>query len=135
MGDGVLKYLSGKVVGAILGVAAVLVIIWYWRLAPADRATMWSVARGTLIWAGFVAVLPWALFFVPIWAMRAESNLVSALVLVGFLGVDAGMALYLAGGRVNQGWQWAALLLGFLCAAFYNFIVCEFLARRSEDSA
>jgi hypothetical protein len=56
------------------------------------------------------------------------------LVLIGFLAVDVGLALYLAGGKVTQGWQWIALLLGFLCAALYNFVVCEFLARRAEDS-
>ncbi len=134
MGEGIVKYLSGKVISAVLGIVAVVIIIWYWRLAPADRATMWSVARGTLIWAGFVAVLPWATFFVPLRAVRAESNLLSALVLVGYLVVDAAMALYLTRGQVNQGWQWVALLLGFLCAAVYNFLVCEFLARRSEDS-
>ncbi len=95
---------------------------------------MWSVVRGALIWIGCVAVLPWALFLVPLRAMRAESNLVSALVLVGFLAVDVLLALYLAGWRVTQGWQWAALLLGFLCAAVYNFMVCEFLASRYEDA-
>jgi hypothetical protein len=26
------------------------------------------------------------------------------------------------------------MILGFLCAAVYNYIVCDFLAERSEDA-
>ncbi len=134
MGEGLIKSLTGKVVTAVLGVCGVIIIIWYFRLTDVQKATIWSTARGALIWAGCVAALPWALFFVPAWAMRAESNLVSALMLMGYLAADVGLALAMTHGHVTQGWQKAALLFGFLCAAVYNFVVCEYLAGRSEDS-
>lgn len=135
MAEGILKYLSGKVVGAVLTVCGVIIVIWYWRLPPESRDTIWSVARGSLIWAGCVAALPWALFFVPQWVVRRfDNNLASVLMLAGFLAVDVALALVMAG-PVTQGWQKAALLFGFLCAAVYNFAVCEFLAQRAEDSA
>ena len=132
MGEGLVKYLSSKVIGIVLLVCGTIIVIWYLRLTDEQRATMWSVARGTLIWAGCVAALPWALFFVPAWVMRLESNLASAAMLAGFLLVDIALALILSG-PVPHTWQKAALLFGFLCAAAYNFVVCEFLARRSEE--
>lgn len=133
MGEGLAKYLSGKVIGIVLLVCGIIVVIWYLRLTDEQRATIWSTARGTLIWAGCVAALPWALFFVPGWVMRFESNLASAAMLAGFLALDIVLALFLSG-PVTYAWQKIALLFGFLCAAAYNFVVCEFLARRSEDS-
>lgn len=135
MSEGLGKYLSGKVVGGIVGVCAVLVIIWYWRLTPEARAGLWGTARGTLIWAGCVMALPWATFFIPIKALRAESNRVSALMLAGYLAADVGLALYMTWGHVHYGWQKLALLLGFLCAAVYNFAVCEFVAGKADDAA
>jgi len=129
------RYVGGKTLGALLTVASILVIIWYWRQAPEDRDALWAMVRGTLIWLGFVAVFPWALFFVPARVARAESNLVSAALLAGYLAVEVVFALYLTGGRTGNTWQKAALILGFLCAAVYNFVVCEFLAGRSEDAA
>lgn len=134
MSEGLVKYLSGKVVGIVLLVCGAMIIIWYLRLTDEQRATIWSTARGALVWAGCVAALPWALFFVPAWVVRLESNLASAAMLAGFLAVDIALALFLSG-PVTYGWQKAALLFGFLCAAAYNFIVCEFLAQRAEDSA
>ncbi len=132
--EGLAKYVGSKVLLAVLGVASILVIVWYWRLEPAERAGIWQVARGTLVWLAFVAALPWALFFVPARVVRAESNLVSGLVLLGYVVVDVLAALYLTGGSLGTRWQAAAMVVGFLCAAVYNFMVCEFLAERSENA-
>jgi hypothetical protein len=128
------KYVGSKVLASVLGLAAVLVVIWYWRLAPADRAALWGMTRGTLLWLAFVAILPWAFFFVPAKIVRAEKNWISGLALLGYLAVDAGFALYLTSGHIGAGWQRGALAVGLLVAAVYNFAVCEFLAQRCEDS-
>ena len=129
------KYLGGKALTAILAVASVLVVIWYWRLPPEARAHLWATAQGVLTWMGFVAVLPWALFFIPARVVRAESNAASGLTLATYLVVDLGFALYLTGGRVGDHWSAGLMLVGLLCAAVYNFVVCEFLAQRAEDSS
>jgi hypothetical protein len=128
------KYVGGRTLTAVLGVSAILIIIWYWRLPLEARAELWSAARGVLIWMGFVAVLPWATFFIPPRVVRAESNLVSGLALLGYLTADVLFALYLTGGSFGNQWQTGLMLIGFLCAAVYNFVVCEFLAERSEES-
>lgn len=133
--EGMGKYVGGKVLTAILFVACALTLIWYWRLAPADREALWSLVSGVLIWVGFVAVLPWALFFVPALVVKAESNAVSALTLVGYLAVDVGMALFLSGGSWGTSWQAVLMCIGFLAAGVYNFLVCDFLAERVEEAA
>jgi hypothetical protein len=82
-----------------------------------------------------VLALPWALFFVPPLALRAESNAVSALVLLGYLALDVGFALYLTGVQWGNTFAAGVMLVGFLFSAVYNFVVCESLARRAEDSS
>ena len=134
MMNGLAKYVGGKVLTAVLTVAAILIVVWYWRLAPQDRAALWGIIRGAMLWLGLVAALPWALFFVPARVVRTESNTASAMMLVAYLVVDFALALYLIGGFPANGWHRGIVLLGLLCAAVYNFIVCEFLAQRAEDA-
>lgn len=84
---------------------------------------------------GFIALLPWALFFVPRMAMRTESNAVSGLVLLGYAAVDMGLASYCCGGHLSPGqsrWQVVLLIVGFLLAAAAHSVVCEFLAQQSK---
>ena len=100
-----------------------------------QRSAIWTAVRGALVWLGFVAVLPWATFFVTVRAVRSESNLVSGLMLAGYLLADIGFALYLSGGRLGSECQTAILILGFLCAALYHFVACEFVADRVENSS
>ncbi len=135
MVEGIAKYVGGKLVTAVLTVTVALVVIWYWRLEPEGRAAIWTTARLTLTWIGLAAVLPWATFFVPPLVVKAESNLVSALALAGYLVIDILLALWLAGWAVSGTFAVAAMILGFLCAGLYNFLVCDFLAERADDSA
>jgi len=133
--EGVAKYVGGKVLAAVLVVASAIMIIWYFRLPVEARAALWTTVRNVLIWIGLVAALPWATFFVPVMAVRAESNLVSAMTLIGYLAVDIVLAMFLCGGHWDGGWRMGAMVLGFLCAAVYNFVVCDFIAGRAEDAA
>jgi hypothetical protein len=132
--EGLGKAIGGKLLSAVLLVSAALIGIWYWRMPPAERAEMWGMARGALLWMGFVAALPWALFFVPGRVVRAENNWVSGLTLLAYLVIDAGFAWYLIGGHPSGRWQAGILVVGLLIAAAYNFAVCEYLAQRSDES-
>ena len=127
------KYVGGKVLTAVLVVSGVLAGIWFYQ-HPDDIARLWTAIKLALCWLGFVAVLPWALFFVVPIILRTESNLVSALMLAGFLTVDVLVAFWLAGWSVAGALSWVLLFLGFLIAALYNFLVCEFIATRAEDA-
>jgi len=86
-------------------------------------------------WLAFVAVLPWATFFITPWVMSKESNTAAGLMLTGYVMVDAVVAFCLLGGiRGHNFLTWVVLILGFLSAAIYNLKVCEYQAERREDA-
>ena len=127
------KYVGGKVLTALLVVTSAMIVIWYWQLPPEQKEAIWSGLKCSLIWIGFAAVLPWALFFVPPMLVRAESNLISALGLIGYLVLDVLAALWLADWQVGGALAWLVVILGFGCAAIYNLLVSEYLAQQAEE--
>ena len=128
------KYVGGKVVTAILVVTSAVILIWYWQLPPEGKQAIADTLKHSVTWVGFAAALPWAFFFVPPMAVKAESNLISGLTLIGYLLLDVLMALYLAGWSPGGTLTWAVMILGFLCAAVYNFMVSDFLAGKADDA-
>ncbi len=125
------KYVGAKVLVAVLVVGGVLVGIWFYR-HPEDLQALWGVIRLTLAWLAFVAVLPWALFFIPPRVVKAESNALSAVMLLVYLLVDVLVALWLAGWHVGRTLAWVVLIAAFLAAGIYNALVSEFIAERAE---
>jgi hypothetical protein len=130
---GLAKFVGSKVLTAVLLVIGIVIVIWYWQLPPESKQAIWTSLKLGLLWVGFAAVVPWALFFVPGLVLRAESNLVSAAVLLGYLALDVLAALWLAGWKVSSTAGWCVLILGFLAAGVYNFIVSDFLADRAGE--
>lgn len=125
------KYLGGKVLTAILVVAVGLAGYWFYQ-HPEQIAALWLIVRRSLVWLAFVAILPWGLFFLPAMVMRAESNAAAAGLLAGYLVLDIVFALWLAEWRLSGGLTWAVVVVGFLVAGVYNFLVCDYLAEKSE---
>lgn len=117
---------------AILVVASAACVFWFYR-HPEDLQSIWAVVRHVLVWLGLVLVLPWASFFATGWVVKKESNFAAALLLAGLMAIDVVFAFYLAGWSVSGALTWLVLLLGFLSAGVYNFLVCEFQAARFED--
>lgn len=128
------KYVGGKVLGAAIFVASALIVIWYWQLPPESKNAIWLALRNGLIWIAFAVTLPWALFFVPAKVLRMESNAASAVMLAGYLALDALMAFWMAGWHVSGVIAWGVLIVGLLAAGVYNLLVCEYLAERAEDT-
>ena len=127
------QYVGGKVLTAILVVASAGAVIWFWK-HPEHLKTIWLTIKYVLVWLGFVLVLPWATFFVTPSVVAKESNALVALMLVGYALADAVVALFLVGGvRGHDVLTWMVLLLGFLAAGVYNYVVCEFQAARLEQ--
>lgn len=127
------KYIGGKTLTAILVVGTGASLIWFWKHPEALKA-LWATLKGVLAWLGFVAVLPWATFFVPGKVVRLESNRGAAAMLAGYVVVDVLVALWLADWSVSGTLTWVLVVLGFLTAGVYNFLVCDFLAERFEES-
>jgi len=126
------QYITGKVVTAILVVAGGASLILVWR-HPEYVQLAWETLKFVLVWLGFVAVLPWATFFVTPWVAKKDSNFASGVMLAGYALVDVLFAFWLMGGIGPRNvLVWAVLLLGFLSAGVYNFKACEYQAERAE---
>ncbi|MCH8852526.1 MAG: hypothetical protein IID41_07695 [Planctomycetes bacterium] len=127
------KYIGGKVLTAIL-VACVLWTSYYFYKNPEKMKVLFDSTKASLVWLGFVAALPWGLFFVPPLVVKADSNAAAAGMLGGYLVVDIFMAFWLAGWSFGGVLVWGLAILGFLLAAVYNFMVCDFLAEQAEEN-
>ena len=127
------KFIGGKVLTAVL-VACVLLTSYYFYKNPEKLETLWESTKASLVWVGFAAVLPWGLFFVPPMVVKADSNAAAAGMLAGYLVLDILMAFWLAGWSLGGVLVWGIAILGFLLAAVYNFIVCDFLAEQAEET-
>ena len=127
------QYIGARVVTAVLVVASVAVGIWFWN-HPEQLENLWLVVRRGLLWLGLVLVLPWASYFATGWVVRRDTNASAAALLGGLTLVDAGFAFYLSSWQVTGVLTWMVLILGILCAAVYNFLVCDFQAERFSDA-
>jgi hypothetical protein len=128
------QYVGGRVLTAILVVASAGAVIYFWR-NPDNLAAIWGAVKYALVWLGIVLVLPWATFFVTPWVVSKESNFAAGLMLFGYALADVIVAFLLVGGvRGISFLGWCVLLLGFLSATVYNFIVCEYQATQLEGN-
>ena len=127
------QYVGGKVVTAVLVVSGAGAVIWFWK-HPEQLELIWRTLKYVVAWVGIVLILPWATFFATPWVVSQESNAVTAVMLLGYVLVDAIVAFFLMGGILGHDMlTWCVLLLGFLSAGVYNFKVCEYQASRFED--
>ncbi len=128
------QFVGGRVLTAVLTVASIGSVIWFWK-HPEQLENIWSTIKYAIVWLGVVIALPWGTFFVATWIISKESNLAAALMLIGYLLADIAVAWWLIGTLSGLGsLTWMVLLLGFLCAAVYNFKVCEYQALRLENA-
>lgn len=127
------KYVGGKVLTAVLVVGSAASLYWCYR-HPERIEPIWDVLKSVLAWLGIVLVLPWAGFFLMPWVMKFDTNVASGLLLVGYLLIDFLVAMALSGWGVEGTLTWMVLILGFLAAGVYNFLVCEYQAHRLEES-
>jgi hypothetical protein len=127
------QYVGGKVLTAILVVGSGAAMIWFWR-HPESLQAIWSVLKGALAWMGFAIVFPWAMFMVTAKVVKTESNTAAGVMLGGYLAADALVAFWLAGWSIDGALTWVVVILGFLAAGVYNFLVCDHIAERVGDS-
>ncbi len=127
------KYVGGKVISAVIGVGVIGAGIWFWN-HPEDLAAIWSSIKGAIAWIGFVLVLPWASFFIPVSVVKKESNALAAGMLFGYVVVDAIAAYWLAEWSFENSLTWFVAVIGILAAGVYNLLVCDFVAERVDGA-
>lgn len=125
------KYVGGKVVTILCLLGAGLAGYWFYT-HPDEIRTLWSVVRLALAWIAFAAVLPWSSFAMMKWVLRFESNAAGAILLAAFSVLDIVAALWLAGWQVRGALAWTVVLVGWLAATAYNYVICESLARHVD---
>lgn len=130
------KHVGGKVLNAALGVVSVLTVagagLWFWQ-HPEQLSALGALVRKVLIWLGIVLVLPWATFLATAWVVKKESNGAAGALLLTLTAIDVVAALALADWSVKGTLSWLVLILGFLSAGVYNFVVCDYQAARFEE--
>lgn len=127
------KYIGGKVLSAILVVGVGSSLIWFWN-HPDKAVALWEAVKGALLWIGFSAALPWGLFFVTAKVVKADSNAAGAGLLAFLMLIDVLVAFWLCGWSVPNTIAWVVLIVGFLAAGVYNFLVCDFVAEKIDDA-
>lgn len=126
------KYVGGRVLTILVVFGCACAGYWFYK-HPEDLAAIWRVVKLTLVWLGFVLLLPWATFFVTQKVVAMESNGAAAVMLVGYLLADIAVGLWLAGGvGGHNALVWMVWVVGFLAAGVYNFMACEYQAERLE---
>lgn len=127
------KYVGAKVVTATVFVGSAGAVIWFWN-HPEQLEQIWQVIKYALIWLGVVALLPWATFFVTTTVVAKDSNAAAGLMLGGYALIDVLVAFGLIGGVSGlDSLTWFVLLIGFLAAGVYNYVVCDYIATRLEE--
>jgi hypothetical protein len=130
-----LKGLTAKVVGIVVGGAVVLGVIvgavsWY-QMPPDDRSAIIAGVGRIFAWVGVVLVLPWALSpAIAALARRAQTNLPGVLLLLGLTAAEALLLAWMLHWSISGGAAWTFFLLGLLLAAAYNLLTCDWLAER-----
>jgi hypothetical protein len=130
------KFVGGKIASAIIFIGVAAGVYWAYK-NPEALKQAGGVVKLTVIWLSVVAALPWSsyLFMRPLLAAQARMNSAGAAAAasVGVIGAysaaDIALAMWLAGGGISGGLSWFVVIVGFIAAAAYNFIICESLAR------
>lgn len=133
------KFVGAKVATAVIFLAVVAGAVWCYQ-HPDELKSFGHVVKHTIIWVVVVAALPWSsyVFMGPLLRLQAglasagAATAVSVAVLAGFCLIDVLFAFYLTGWSVSGTFSWMVLLLGFLAAGTYNFVICESLARHED---
>jgi len=133
------KFVGSKVASAVIFLAVAAGGIWAWR-HPEQIKAFGRVVQLTLVWLAVTAAAPWSsyLFMRPLlnWQSSMQTGQSAAVLSVLLIGVywiiDIVLALWLAGWRIEGGFTWMVVLLGFAAAGAYNYVICESLARHVD---
>lgn len=134
------KFVGGKVATAIIFLAVAAGGIWAWQ-HPETIKAFGNVVKLTFLWVLIAGALPWTsfVFIRPLLDLQSRmqnsnSAAVLSVAMIGaYLLLDVLLAFWLAGWNFTGGFTWFVVLLGFLAAGAYNFVICESLARRADS--
>lgn len=133
------KFVGAKAATAVIFLAVAAGAYWCYQNPDSVRA-FGNALKLTLVWIVVAAALPWSswLFMRPLLDFQAKLSsahgaAMSSLALIGAYWLfDILFALWLAGWSIQGALSWIVVILGFIAAAAYNFVICESLARNAN---
>ncbi len=133
------KFVGAKVAGAIISIATIAGAVWCYYNWDTVKA-FGEVVKLILFWLVLVAALPWTsyLFMKPLLAFQSNLNseraaaATSIAVIGAFCLIDIALAFWLGDWHDAGGFSWFMLIVGFMAAGAYNFVICESLARQAD---
>lgn len=134
------KFVGAKVAAAVIFLAVVAGGVWCYQNPEAVKA-FGHVVKLTLLWIVVAAALPWSsyVFMRPLLRFQADqlsasgAAAVSIAVIAAYWLIDIALAFCLGDFGDAGTFTWIVLLLGFLAAGTYNFVICESLARHVDS--
>lgn len=135
------KFVGAKVASAIIFIAVAAGGVWAYQNWATVKAFGHDV-KLALFWIVLAAGLPWSsyLFMRPLLAFQSRlqtanyATMVSVAMIGAYCVVDIILAFWLAAWSITGGFTQFVVVLGFLAAGAYNFVICESLARHVEAS-
>ena len=134
----------GKFVGAKVATAVIFLAVaggGYWCYQnPESLKAGANVVKLTLVWIVVSGALPWTsyLFMRPLLDAQGKMQSAQGAAAVGaaivgvYCLIDVMLAFYLAGWSIQGSLTWIVVMLGFIAAGAYNFVICESLARQAD---
>jgi hypothetical protein len=120
------------VVGGLVSLAVIIAGVSWFQMDPATRHGLVSGTGRIAAWIGFVAILPWATFFVIAWVAKWNHNLAGVILVALYTLIDALLLGYLFHWNLPGHAAWTFFVVGLLLAAVYNLLLSDWLAEKME---
>ena len=124
-----LKKIAVVVVTGAVALAVLAMAISWFEMTPVQRSEMYGAAGRIVGWVGFVAILPWATFFVTTAAARRDSNQMGVVLIATYTIIDAAVLFWLRGIHATP-LVGIFIAFGLLTAVAYNLLVCDWIAEK-----
>lgn len=125
-----LKTVGGKIVTGLVALGVIAAGVSWFQMDPATRHLIASDTGRILAWFGVVVVLPWVTFFLIGAVARQESNLAGALLVCGYVAVEAVVLAWLFGWSIHGAMEWVFFCAAVLLAGAYNLFMCDWIAEK-----
>jgi FtsH-binding integral membrane protein len=127
-----MKTIGSRVLTAGVVLAVATAGLAWWRVGPETQGEILRTVGRMAGWFGLVLSLPWATFFLTLWAARADTNAAGAALVVGYTALEVLLLGWLLGFSIGGAGGWVAFTAAVLLAGLYNLLACDWIAERLE---
>jgi FtsH-binding integral membrane protein len=125
-----LKSIGGKIVTGLVALGVVASLIAWFQMDQGTRDHIEADTGRILSWLGIVLLLPWVTFFATTAVAKQESNLMGALLVIGYTIVEAVVLAWLFGWSLHGAMPLVFFSGAVLLAGAYNLFTCDWIAEK-----